>query len=418
MIKEAEISHYERAIRIEKRINELAFISEMPNGILRQYGTEAFVKGRSLIQQWMNEAGLQTRIDSIGNLRGRWASKNPDAKTFVIASHIDTVVNAGRFDGPLGVLMGLEIVEENAISDIPFNLELIAFCDEEGARFHTAYLGSSVLAGSFNQSFLDKKDVSGLRLGEIVHECGGNPEQILDDAMNKDEWLGYFEIHIEQGPVLYEKNIPVAVVSGIAAQTRIEITFEGNAGHAGTVPMGMRQDALCCASECVLAIERYGLNHIGKLVATVGKMDIPNASSNVIPGSVNCTIDMRSPDSDLLFEICGKINQEVAHICESRNIAFSWNVVQDNKAVECDPELQTILAQSVTETGNELLELYSGAGHDAVAISEVAPVSMMFVRCFEGISHNPKENVELKDIAAGLDVAKTYIKNLIQKHKN
>jgi len=418
LIKEAETTLNQRAERIQNRINELASISEMPMGITRRYGTEAFVLGRALIQQWMIQAGLKTRIDSIGNLRGRWSSTNPDAKTLVIASHIDTVINAGRFDGPLGVLMGLEIVEANAISDIPFNLDIVAFCDEEGSRFHTTYLGSSVLAGSFNYQILDRKDADGLSLGIIVSSCGGDPSQILLDAMKKHEWLGYFEIHIEQGPVLYERNIPVAVVSGIAAQMRVEMTFEGIAGHAGTVPMDMRSDALCCAADCVLAAEKLGLMYKDKLVATIGKLEIQNAASNVIPGSVKCTMDMRSPDFDFLTQMKDEIKRQMTQICESRNIGFSWELIQENKAVECDSELRKVLADSVLETGNELMELYSGAGHDAVAISDVAPISMMFVRCFEGISHNPKEDVELKDIAAGLNVAQTYIKNLIQKYKN
>jgi len=413
-----KISFSEQAHRIQNRINELAVISEMPVGITRRYGTDAFIKGRSLIQKWMDEAGLQTRIDSIGNLRGRWPSANPNAKTFVIGSHIDTVINAGRFDGSLGVLMGLEMVEANTISDLPFNIDIVAFCDEEGSRFHTTYLGSSVLAGSFNYSFLERCDNDGLSLGIIVKNCGGDPEKILSDAMKKQEWLGYFEIHIEQGPVLYKKNIPVAVVSSIAGQFRLELRLIGNAGHAGTVPMNMRQDALSCAAECVLAIESVGKNHKDKMVATVGKLDVIHAASNVIPGEVRFTIDMRSPNIDFLQDIKNQLIDRISAICDSRNIHFSCEVVQESNPVYCDPELNNLLAESVRESGFELLELYSGAGHDAVAIAGVAPISMMFVRCFEGISHNPKEDVELKDIEAGLKVAQTYIKNLIQKYKN
>lgn len=413
-----KVSLKEQAERIQSRINELAYISEMPVGITRRYGTDAFLKGRSLVQQWMNEAGLETHIDSIGNLRGRWASPNPDAKTFVIGSHIDTVVNAGRFDGPLGVLMGLEIAEANAISEIPFNLDIVAFCDEEGSRFHTTYLGSSVLAGSFNFSVLDRCDADGLSLGLIVKNSGGDPDRILLDALQREKWVGYFEIHIEQGPVLYERDIPVAVVSSIAGQFRLEINLSGTAGHAGTVPMDMRQDALCCASECVLAVESMGLDYRDKMVATVGKLDVFNATSNVIPGDVRFTIDMRSPNIDFLRSAKHQLMDKITAICDSRNVSLSWELVQESNPVNCDVELNKLLSESVVKSGYELLELYSGAGHDAVAIAGVAPISMMFVRCFEGISHNPKEDVELKDIEAGLKVAQTYIKNLIQKYKN
>ena len=244
------MNYQERAIKILDRINELASITEQPGMVTRTYGSPSFVKGAQLVADWMIEAGLQTRTDNIGNVRGRWVSKIANAKTLIIASHIDTVVNAGKFDGPLGVIMGLDMIENiiNSEIELPFNIELIAFADEEGVRFHTTYLGSKVVAGSFDKNLLNRTDKALITLKEAIKSIGGNPDSLLEDAI-QDELLGYFEIHIEQGPVLYESKDPVAVVSAIAGQKRVELIFTGVAGHAGTVPMDMRQDALCCASD-------------------------------------------------------------------------------------------------------------------------------------------------------------------------
>ncbi|RYU76397.1 M20/M25/M40 family metallo-hydrolase, partial [Hymenobacter persicinus] len=235
-----------RAEKTLARIHELAAISEDADGVTRTFGTPAFLRGSALVQSWFEQAGLRTRLDSIGNVRGRLVSQHPGAKTFVIASHIDTVVNAGRFDGPLGVLLGLDLLESLRARNVelPFHVELIAFSDEEGVRFHTTYLGSKVVAGSFDQSLLTKTDAAGISLTDAIHTMGGNAATLAADAIPADQWLGYFEAHIEQGPVLWERNIPVALVTAIAGQRRVELTFKGMAGHAGTVPMHMRQDAL------------------------------------------------------------------------------------------------------------------------------------------------------------------------------
>jgi allantoate deiminase len=412
--------YLQRAEKIMARINELALISEDAAGITRTFGTKAFIEGSKKVQSWMKEAGLETRVDSIGNVRGRLFSSKPQAKTFVIASHIDTVVNAGKFDGPLGVLMGLDLIEQLIVTNasLPFNIELIAFSDEEGVRFHTTYLGSRVVAGLFDESLLQKKDAVGVSLQEAIQLMEGDIKRIKEGAIAKEDWLGYFEIHIEQGPVLYEKEIPVAVVTGIAGQNRVEITFKGMAGHAGTVPMDMRNDALCCAAEFILETEKFALANKEKIVATVGKLTIPNSASNVIPGEVTCTLDLRSADEQQLSSAYETLQNVCKEVSAKRNITVDWNLIQTSKPVACNEELDKMLAQSIDASGYEVIKLVSGAGHDAVAISEVAPVSMMFVRCFKGISHNPLEDVEIKDIAAAIKVSDNFIQNLINKHNN
>jgi hydantoinase/carbamoylase family amidase len=403
---------------ILQRINELASISEAPGAITRTFGTDAFIKGQTLVAQWMQQAGLQTRVDNIGNVRGRLPCPIPDAKTLVIASHIDTVYNAGKFDGPLGVLLGLSIIEQliEQKKTLPFHLELIAFSDEEGCRFHTTYLGSKVVAGLFDTTLLTKQDSTGATLDDVIQAMGGNTRLLQQDAIASGNWLGYFEVHIEQGPVLYEKDIPVGIVTAIAGQKRIALTFKGEAGHAGTVPMHMRNDALCAASEFILEAERFAASHMQPVVATVGTLNIANAASNVIPGEVNCTLDLRSPNHQVLSSCYSYLEQLGTAICQRRNIVLDWKLVQETKPVNCDANMNRMLANSVRQAGYEVINLVSGAGHDAVAIAPVSPVTMLFVRCFKGISHNPLENVELKDLAAALEVSTAFIQSLIQKY--
>jgi len=409
-------NHLQRAEKVLQRINELASISEDEGCITRIYGTKAFIVGRNKTEQWMKEAGLQTRVDNIGNIRGRLLSKNIHAKTFVIASHIDTIINAGKFDGPLGVLIGLDLIEQiiQSKTELPFHIELIGFCDEEGCRFHTTYLGSKAVAGSFDTATLDIKDAAGISLREVIGGIGGNVKDLKKDAIAKEDWAGYFEIHIEQGPVLYEKNIPIGLVTGIAGQCRAGMVFNGETGHAGTVPMEMRKDALACAAGFILETEKFAVDNKKILVATVGKLHIINSASNVIPGEVICSLDLRSADETILSSSYDTIKKIAEDICKKRNIVLEWNLIQQTKPVACDVRMNKLLAQSIKETGYELVELVSGAGHDAVPVSAVSPVVMLFVRCFKGISHNPLENVELKDLAAAIKVSDNFIQQLIK----
>jgi len=405
-----------RAENIISRIDALAAISEDETGITRRYGTPAAVEAANLVLQWMRDAGLETRIDAIGNLRGRWPAEDPSAKTFVIASHLDTVVNAGRWDGPLGVLAGLDILENIAAKKkcFPFHLELIAFCEEEGVRFHTTYLGSKVVAGSFEQETLQFRDGDGISVEEAIRNIGGDPAKLKAEAIPAGEWLGYFELHIEQGPVLYDRNIPAAPVSAIAGQIRGEIVFTGMAGHAGTVPMAMRQDALCAAAEFILEVERAAVDSNGAFLATVGKLQLSDPASNVIPGRVSCSIDIRSADPDMLDAGHTLLKASCKAIAARRGLTAEWNMIQTSPPVRCDAGLTNLLANCIKNAGYEVPALVSGAGHDAVPISAVSPVCMLFVRCYKGISHNPLENVDKDDLAAALAIAEDFIFKLAE----
>jgi allantoate deiminase len=314
-------------------------------------------------------------------------------------------------------VMGIDLIE-NLIYlkiELPFHIDLIGFCVEEGCRFHTTYLGSKAVAGSFDLRTLNTKDTAGIFLKEVIKQTGGNVNKLQEDAIAENDWLGYYEIHIEQGPVLYKKNIPVGIVTAIAGQRRIEIVFSGEAGHAGTVPMNMRRDALTCAAEFILETEKLASDK-NNLVATVGKLHIINEASNVIPGKVICSLDLRSADEAILsfsYQAVKKITEE---ICDKRNIVLEWNLIQQTAPVFCDANMNKLLSLSIREAGYEIIELVSGAGHDAVPVSEVAATAMLFVRCFKGISHNPLENVELKDMAAAIKVSDNFIAKLGETH--
>jgi allantoate deiminase len=405
-----------RVDKIISRIEELAAISETPSGITRRYGTPAAVAAGKKVLDWMRQAGLQTRVDAIGNIRGKWLSDNPHAKTLVIASHLDTVANAGRWDGPLGVLAGLDLLEEliRRKKSLACHIELIAFCDEEGVRFHTTYLGSKVVAGSFDRSTLQYRDQEGITLGEAIRAAGGNVDDLGLEAIPADQWLGYFELHIEQGPVLYEREIPVAIVSAIAGQIRGEVIFTGTAGHAGTVPMAMRRDALCGAAEFILAVEKVAAGQ-HNLIATIGKLRITDPASNVIPGQVRCSVDIRSADEQTLQDGHLRLKGLAETIAARRGLGVQWQVIQSSPPVSCDGRMKDLLVRCVGNAGYEVLELVSGAGHDAVAVSAVAPISMLFVRCFKGISHHPLENVERMDLAAALAVGEEFIINITKE---
>ena len=409
--------YLQRAESILARINELAAVSEDEHHVTRTFGTAAFIKGSHMIAGWMQQAGLETHTDNIGNVRGRLRSTNASAKTLVLASHMDTVVNAGRFDGPLGVLLALDVIA-HLDTPLPFHIELIAFSDEEGVRFHTTYLGSKVVAGSFDMALLEKKDQQGDTLQEVITAMGGDAARLKNDHIPESNWLGYYEVHIEQGPVLYENNIPVAIVKGIAGQKRSEIVFKGTAGHAGTVPMGMREDALCCAAAFILATEQYAIAHKDDIVATVGKLNITHAASNTIPGEVICTLDLRSNDPAILADAYAHLQNNCVAICHQRGITLDWRLVQETAPVSCSSTMNALLAQSIQDAGYEVVKLVSGAGHDGVPISAVSPIAMLFVRCFKGISHHPLENVELKDLAAAVEVSANFIHHLIKTHNH
>ncbi len=279
-------------------------------------------------------------------------------------------------------------------------------------RFHSSYLGSSVLAGNFNADILKTKDSNGISLEQVLQDLQYDSTKLLENAIQPGDCLGYYEIHIEQGPVLYNNDIAVGMVTAIAGQRRINIEFTGVAGHAGTVPMKMRTDALCTAAEFILAAEQFAASKKSGVVATVGKIEIQHAASNVIPGKVTCSLDLRSGSKKKLTRAYESLNEICEEICNKRKVYFEWSLIYETAPVSCDETLTKLLKKSIKQKEIEVIELESGAGHDAVSVSTIAPVSMLFVKCFKGISHNPLEKTEVKEIATALEVSDNFIQQL------
>ena len=401
------------AKKIMQRINTLASISDEPGKITRVFASPAMRCANELVAEWMREAGMKTRADAIGNLIGHYAGATPDAKILLLGSHLDTVRNAGKFDGPLGVLLAIACVEALHRQNLrlPFAIEVLGFADEEGVRYQTAYLGSKALAGSFNAKDLDRKDADGISLRDAIKHFGGNPAEIKSARLNRKKLLGYLEAHIEQGPVLEQKNLAVGVVTAIAGQSRFKISLNGCAGHAGTTPMNLRADALCAAAEMILAAENLAKQTAG-LVATVGQIQAEPGASNVIPGLVTLTLDVRHQKNSIRKAACAKLEKNAQQITKKRKVKLAWQLVQQAAAVPCSPQFSNLLKRAVAKFQPHVTALSSGAGHDAAVMSEITPVAMLFIRCKNGLSHNPAESAKVEDVGVALAVMNNFIHEL------
>jgi allantoate deiminase len=396
-----------------KRLDILGAISEEPDRLTRQFAGEAMQRAHDEVAEWMRQAGMVVRHDHIGNLRGRYESDAAGTHTLIIGSHLDTVRDAGRYDGPLGVMVGIAAVHRlhDLEKRLPFAIEVVAFADEEGLRFSSTYLGSRAMAGTFDRADLDRTDAAGTTMAEAIATFGGDPSRIGEDAWQGGTLLGYVEVHIEQGPVLERLGVPLGVVTAIAGQARYRITYTGEAGHAGTVPMRGRRDALAAAAEFVLAVERDAESHDG-LVATVGQLSVYPGASNVIPGEVALSLDLRHPNDGVRVESTRRILERAREIAARRGVATRTEQLSEHSSVPCSPRLLALLAKAVEAEGITPELLASGAGHDGVPISALTDVAMLFVRCKGGISHNPAESVTTEDVSLSIAVLSRFLELL------
>jgi allantoate deiminase len=374
---------------------------------------------REVLSSWLHDIGMTVEIDAIGNLIGRYEYRgtnkdnlHPHPRTLLLGSHLDTVRNAGKYDGPLGFMVALACLERLHArgEQLPFSIELIGFADEEGLRYPSVYIGSKAITGTFDPHDLNLFDENCISLAEAVTAFGGNPDpQVLTTPRwSRSELLGYCEVHIEQGPVLEARNLPLAVVSSIVGQKRILLQLTGEPGHAGTLPMAMRRDALCAAAEFALAVETLGRSVPG-LVATIGQLQVVSGACNVVPGQVQLSIDIRHED-DMWREQCANhLYERAQSICAERNIELEWQVFQNSPTIPCSPTLVQRWQQALTEEGHSAFTLPSGAGHDGVAMSTLTDIAMLFVRCQGGISHHPAEAVFEEDVAAAIDVLERFL---------
>jgi allantoate deiminase len=373
--------------------------------LTRTFCSPAMRKANDLVAGWMREAGLQTSEDAIGNLIGLCPGRDEFVQTLLLGSHLDTVRAAGKYDGPLGVLIAIACMQyfKDQEANLPFAVEVIGFGDEEGVRYQTTFLGSKAFIGQLTEVDLKRVDANGVTMADAIKAFGGKPEEIKNLRRETHKILAYAEVHIEQGPVLERKLQPVGVVTAISGQSRIKAGFTGQAGHAGTTPMALRHDALAAAAEFITAVESCAKARAG-LVATVGQIEALPGATNVIPGEVNLSVDVRHPQDASRQEACAFLQETALRIGEKRGTPVTWEVMQDVHSVSCSRELSLLLGKAARKQLLEVTELPSGAGHDAAMLGEIAPIAMLFVRCKGGISHHPDESVMVEDVAVAIEV--------------
>jgi allantoate deiminase len=400
---------------VMERCELLGNVSEEADALTRPYGSKEMREANEIVSGWMRGAGMTVSQDAIGNLIGLYQGTGD--KTLVLGSHLDTVRDAGRYDGILGVMVSIACVQwlHDRGERLPFSIEVAAFADEEGLRFGTTYLGSSVYVGAFEEERLDLQDRDGVTLREAVRGFGGDPDALEPRGRRGGELLGYCEVHIEQGPVLEEHDLPVGIVTAISGQSRVGLVFSGEAGHAGTVPMEGRQDALCAAAEFVLEVERAAGAEPGS-IATVGEIVVLPGAANVIPGRTELSLDVRHADDEVRERLRDYLKRRAEEIAASRGCDHEWLLRQETPAVLVDQDLSALLARAVEDSGMDVHRLPSGAGHDAAQLAELAPVAMLFVRCKEGISHNPAESVRREDVEIAIGVMQRFLDLLPAAH--
>jgi allantoate deiminase len=400
------------ARRILERCDALARCSEQPDGLTRIYLSPEQRAAGALVLQWMREAGMDARLDPAGNVVGRYEGERSGLPCLMLGSHLDTVRDAGKYDGMLGVVGAIECVASLSSRNrrLPFAVEVIGFADEEGVRFNATLLGSAAVAGSFDLANLERVDSGGKTMREALAEFGLDPRAIRAAARRRDEVLAYAELHIEQGPVLEAEGLPVGVVTAINGGNRYAITLRGTAGHAGTVPMRLRRDALTAAAECVGAVERFAGTE-PELVGTVGKIEVAPGAINVIPGRVRFSLDVRAPTDAQRKRAVAAMHAEFAVVAQRRGVALEIEPVWEARTAACAPWLQEQFAAAIAAERLAVRRLPSGAGHDGMAMIAIADIGMLFVRCRDGISHNPAESITESDAGTAARVLLRFIED-------
>jgi allantoate deiminase len=406
------------AQRICDRCEALARHSEQPDGLTRVFLSPEQRAVSDLVRGWMGAAGMDTRIDAIGNVIGRYEGERPGLPCLMLGSHLDTVRDAGKYDGMLGVVAAIECVADLSARAVrlPFALEVIGFADEEGVRFSATLLGSRAVAGTFDPAWLDKCDAAGVAMRAAMQVSGLDPARVADAARRPDDVLAYVELHIEQGPVLEAEGLPVGVVTAISGGNRFNVEVVGMAGHAGTVPMGLRRDALAAAAECALAVERLARS-MPEVVGTVGRIEALPGAINVIPGRVRFTLDARAPGDELREQAVAAMRDAFEAIAAHRDVTVTLAPIWEARTAACAPALQRQLTQAIHAEGVRVHHLPSGAGHDGMAIVAIAPIGMLFVRCTGGISHHPAEAVTVGDVGIAARVLARFIAQFVPPHR-
>jgi len=396
--------------RIMARCDALARHSEQPGGLTRVFLSPENRAASELVLGWMREAGMRAAVDAIGNVVGRYEAERTGAPCLMLGSHLDTVRDAGRYDGMLGVVTAIECVGALKGRRLPFAIECVGFGDEEGVRFGTTMLGSRAIAGALDPASLDARDANGVTVKDALRQFGLDPTRVRDVARRKGDVAAYAELHIEQGPVLESEGLPVGVVTAINGFSRLRATLTGQAGHAGTVPMGLRRDALAATAECVLALERIAKSD-PELVGTVGRIEAKPGAINVIPGEVQFTIDIRAPRDELRRRAVSDVTARIEEIARTRNVGCRIETLQELGVAKCAPWLMQRFERAIAAEGIRVRKLPSGAGHDGMAMKTLTDIAMLFVRCKGGISHNPAESITEADAGVGARTLLRFIED-------
>ncbi|MCF4099216.1 M20 family metallo-hydrolase [Maritalea mediterranea] len=395
-----------------ERLTEIAKCSEAGPGVTRLPFTREHADALQLIEGWMQDAGLETHLDAAGTLVGRTTFPGA-SQTLYMGSHQDSVRHGGAYDGIMGValpILALKKLKDEGIT-LPFNVEILAFADEEGVRFPTALIGSRALAGSYDPAVLDLKDRDGISIDQAMRAFGLSPDNIPKLKRNNNRALGFVEVHIEQGPMLQDEDLSLGVVTAICGIERHSVTFHGVSGHAGTLPMRNRQDALVGASKLISYVNELAVN-TEHLRATVGALDISPNVVNAVPNEARLTVEMRSADDAVRAEAAQQIEDKAKEIAETNRLTVSYDKTYAQPAQQCADSLRSPLAEAVKAQLGRALALPSGATHDASAMADLGPMAMMFVRCKDGISHNPAEYASPEDMGDAVQVLAQFIKNM------
>jgi len=399
-----------RAEEVIARCRKLARFSEDVGGTRRTFLSPPMRECHREIAAWMEPLGVETRIDAAGNLRGLYPGAESKAPRLLLGSHLDTVPNAGAFDGVLGVVLAIALLEGLDGRRLPFGIEVVGFSEEEGVRFGTPFIGSRALTGRLDNELLARQDACGVSVRKAIEDFGLNPQEISQVALEEGA-LGYIEFHIEQGPVLETLNRPLGVVEAIAGQSRLEFIFLGRANHAGTTPMHLRRDAIAGAAEWIIAVEREAQSVPG-LVATVGVIEAKPGATNVIAGEARLTLDVRHGSDEVRARAVDDLIRQAEEIAERRGLSVSRNVLLSQQAVPMDSFLVNEIERAIGQAGCEPHRMVSGAGHDAMILAERIPSAMVFLRTPGGISHDPAESVRADDVAKAIECGMHLLEQL------
>ena len=403
-------TYSDRAAQVISRCREIAAYTDVPGETTRLFLAPSMHQVHALLRKWMETAGMTVHIDAIGNLRGLWPSSSPNSPRLIIGSHLDTVPDAGAFDGILGVVLGLAIIEELQGRHLPFAIEVIGFSEEEGVRFSKPFLGSLALVGGLDAETLSRTDRDSISVIEAIQSFGLDPARLPEAKIARNAFA-YLELHIEQGPVLEAEDLSLGIVEALVGQTRMQFIFTGQANHAGTTPMHLRHDAMAAAADWIVAVEGYAASHAG-LVATVGKVETSPGAGNVIAGHVTASLDVRHSDDSVRKVAVDAILQQAKAAATKRGVQLTSHIQLEQPAVLLNPRLAVMLQSAATQTGASSRRMTSGAGHDAMILAPVIPSAMLFLRSPGGLSHHPDETVLAQDVEAAIATAMEFLLQL------